>query len=178
LKETNHPIFHDLIAAKTAVKNRWKPRYKRLKAETHRMLARSLQRPATDCPFRNQKRKLMNTNDQTHMHAITQDALRRAGIAAVVVAMGVGTASAQMAPAQPAPVVTPTAPAAAPTNRAAGAYDATFKRIDADGDGFISKAELENADAKLGPDFQKYDTDGDGKLSAVEFETMMKAMRG
>lgn len=75
------------------------------------------------------------------------------------------------------PVVTPTAPAAAPENRAAGQYDAMFKRIDTDGDGSISKAELEKADAKLGQDFQKYDTDGDGKLSMAEFEAMMKSMR-
>lgn len=122
----------------------------------------------------------MNTNEQTNTPSIKQLALRRAGIAAAAIAMGLAAnaASAQMAPSKPVPVVAPSVPVAAPTSRAASQHETVFRRIDADNNGSIVKSELEKADAKLGQDFQKYDTNGDGKLSMVEFEAMMKAMRG
>ncbi len=122
----------------------------------------------------------MNTNDQTQMPSIMQNTLRHAVIAVASVVLSAGAASAQMTPSQPAPVLTPASPAtavAAPMSRSASLQEVTFRRIDADNDGFISKAELEKADAKLAQDFQKYDTDGDGKLSMAEFDAMMKAMR-
>lgn len=116
----------------------------------------------------------MTLNDQSNastLMPIMREAMRRAGIAAATAAMGVGTASAQMAPTQPAP-----APAA-PTAPVTGGSDAMFKRVDADGDGFISKSELEKADAILARTFNKYDADKDGKLSKVEFDAMMKGVR-
>lgn len=113
----------------------------------------------------------MKMNDQPQSRAVTKRVLHGAGVAAVSIAMSVGTASAQMTPTQPAPA--PGAPVAQTVSQ----YDATFKRVDADGDGFISKAELEKADAKLSADFAKYDTDGDGRLSPAEFDAMMKAIK-
>ena len=44
-------------------------------------------------------------NDLTKMPAMMQDALRCTGVAATAVAMAVGTASAQMAPAPASPVL-------------------------------------------------------------------------
>ena len=67
---------------------------------------------------------------------------------------------------------------APPIAQAAGEYDATFKRVDADGDAAISKVELEKADAKLSADFAKYDSNRHGRLSTAEFDAMMKAMKG
>lgn len=119
----------------------------------------------------------MYTNDQTKMPSLMQNMWRHAAVAAASIVLGVGAAGAQMTPNQPAPALTPATPAAAPMTRSASQQEVTFKRIDLDGDGFISKAELDKADPKLGQDFQKYDTDGDGKLSMVEFDVMMKAMR-
>jgi EF hand len=120
----------------------------------------------------------MKTNDQTQNPSIMQNALGRSVIAAASIALCIGTASAQTAPAQPAPVLAPATPGAAPMARAAGQNDTVFKRIDADGDGFVSKGELEKADTKLGADFTKYDTNADGKLSPEEFDAMMKSMKG
>ena len=117
----------------------------------------------------------MNTNDQTKMPTVMQQALQRAGIAAALIAIGISAASAQMAPIQPAPA--PAAPTA-PVAQAAGQYDATFKRVDANGDGAFSKVELEKADAKLSADFAKYDSNRHGRLSTAEFDAMMKAMKG
>ncbi len=124
----------------------------------------------------------MKINDQVKMStpqpvmaSTLQAFLRRAGIAAAATALGVGTVSAQMAPTQPAPAPAPVAPVA----QAAGSpNEAAFKRVDADGDGYISKAELEKADANLGKDFAKYDLDKDGRLSMTEFDAMMKSMKG
>jgi hypothetical protein len=118
----------------------------------------------------------MYTNDQTKMTSLMQRTLRHAAVVAAALVVGAGAASAQMTPTQP--VLTPATPAAAPTSRSASQQEATFKRIELNGDGFISKAELEKADPKLGQDFQKYDTDGDGKLSMPEFDAMMAAMKG
>lgn len=123
----------------------------------------------------------MNTNDQTNTVLTMQSALRRRTITATSMILMMGAASAQMAPVLPTPVLTPAVPAAAAAAaampRSASPYEVVFKRIDSDGNGFISKAELEKADAKLGEDFQKYDLDGDGKLSMAEFETMMRSTR-
>ena len=120
----------------------------------------------------------MNTHDLTHTPSMMRKSVHPSALAVAAVALCVGTASAQMAPGQPAPAVTPATPSAAAATRVASQYEVVFKRTDADGDGFVSKAELEKADAKLGADFQKYDTDGDGKLSMPEFEAMMKSIKG
>lgn len=100
-------------------------------------------------------------------------ALVTAGACALTFALGIGVSAAQMTPAQPAPA--PTAPTAQPTS---GPNDIMFKRIDSDGDGYLSKSELTKADANLARDFDKYDTDKDGKLSMPEFEAMLKMIRG
>lgn len=120
----------------------------------------------------------MNLNDQPSASAlmpVMREAMRRAGIAAATAAMGVGTASAQMTPTQPVPA--PTVPVA-PVAQAASPNEAIFKRVDTDGDGFISKSELDKADANLAKDFDRFDIDKDGKLSMIEFDAMMKSMRG
>lgn len=109
-----------------------------------------------------------------------QPTLRVTAIAAATAALAMATASAQMTPTQPAPApATPAMPPrpATPATQPAGANDAVFKRVDADRDGFISKAELGNADANLARDFDKYDSDKDGRLSVIEFDAMMKALR-
>ena len=140
---------------------------------TH-LLARSLQSLTADCSVLRNQRIHMTLNDQSNastLMPIMREAMRRAGIAAATAAMGVGTASAQMTPTQPAPMP------AATKAPAAGGNDATFKRADADGDGFISKSELEKADAILARTFNKYDADKDGKLSTVEFDAMIKGVR-
>lgn len=99
----------------------------------------------------------------------------RAGSLAASVALGLGVASAQTAPTQPAPAPKP---AAATAQAATSANEAMFKRIDTDGNGAITKAELEKADANLARDFERYDTDKDGQLTMVEFEAMLKVLRG
>jgi Ca2+-binding EF-hand superfamily protein len=55
-----------------------------------------------------------------------------------------------------------------------------MKRLDADGDGAVTREEMENA----GPPrrdpaerFQEFDADGDGKLNESEFTAMHEAMR-
>jgi len=120
----------------------------------------------------------MNLNDHSNastLMPVMREAMRRAGIAAATAAMGVGTAGAQMTPTQPAPA--PAVPVASAT-QTASPNEAVFKRVDADGDGFISKTELEKADANLGKDFDRFDIDKDGKLSMTEFDAMMRATRG
>lgn len=123
----------------------------------------------------------MNLNDQSNASAlmpIMRDAMRRAGIAAATAALGVGTASAQMTPTQPTPPpAVPTVPAA-PAAQSASPNEGLFKRVDIDGDGFISKVEMEKADANLAKDFDRFDFDRDGRLSMSEFDAMMRAMRG
>ena len=86
----------------------------------------------------------MNTNDLTHTPSIMRKTVHRGALAVAAVALCVGTASSQMAPGQPAPAVTPATPSAAPATRVASQYEVVFKRADADGDGFVSEAELEN----------------------------------
>lgn len=49
-----------------------------------------------------------------------------------------------------------------------------FKKVDTDGDGFISRAEF---DAKHNEKFKKMDADGDGKISQDEAKAHRKNMK-
>jgi Ca2+-binding EF-hand superfamily protein len=98
-------------------------------------------------------------------------------IAAIAALSISATVSAQ----QPAPMPTkPEKPAATmpATPTASQSIDTLFKRIDTDGDGSLSKAELEKFDPEAAKSFEKYDTDKDTKLSLSEFDTMVKGLRG
>lgn len=78
-------------------------------------------------------------------------------------------------PAATAPAATTPPPGSAPS--AAQSVDALFKRIDTDGDGSISKTELEKFDPEAAKSFDKYDLDKDSKLSLAEFDAMVKGLR-
>ena len=82
------------------------------------------------------------------------------------------TTAAAAPPAKPAPAAQGTQSitrAAVVANR-----DAVFKKIDTNGDGSISAAELANAEAAIGrarldAEFTRLDTNKDGQLSKAEF---------
>jgi hypothetical protein len=121
----------------------------------------------------------MKINDQkipTSILPVGHSRPSRTTLAATIAVLGIAAASAQMTPpTQPAPApVVPAMPAA----QTANPNEAVFKRVDSDGDGYISKVELQKADANLGKDFEKFDADKDGRLSMTEFDAMMKAMKG
>lgn len=53
-----------------------------------------------------------------------------------------------------------------------------FDRMDANGDGSLSTAEIQKQFPKFTPEmFKKADTNGDGKLSVEEWQTFAKAKR-
>lgn len=121
----------------------------------------------------------MNANDQTtHVNRPNQPLNRtlRAGLSSIVGTFALVAVGA-MAETPAAPPQAPTPPAAAVQPPAASGVETLFKRVDSDGDGFISKSEMEKADPKLSADFDKYDLNKDGKLSLAEFDAMMKALR-
>lgn len=82
-------------------------------------------------------------------------------------------------PAKPPAAAAPTAttPPAGNTPPATQSVEALFKRIDTDGDGSISKPELEKFDPEAAKSFDKYDLDKDSKLSVAEFDAMVKGLR-
>ncbi|TAG77366.1 MAG: EF-hand domain-containing protein [Burkholderiales bacterium] len=102
----------------------------------------------------------------------------------LVIAAGILSAAsfAQQPAPMPAKPETPAMPAAT-TPPASGAppaaqsVEALFKRIDTDGDGSISKSELEKFDPEAAKSFDKYDLDKDSKLSMAEFDAMVKGLR-
>ena len=124
----------------------------------------------------------MKINDQVisaSVPPVVRSGLRRAVLSATLAALGIAAASGQMTPPiQPAPAPAVPAAPAMPAAQSANPNEAVFKRIDTDGDGYISKVELQKADANLAKDFEKFDADKDGRLSMTEFDAMMKAMRG
>jgi EF hand len=102
-------------------------------------------------------------------------------IPAVAIALVSASAMAQTTPAPAAPAAKPdkAMPAASSTAPTASqSNDALFKRIDTDGDGSLSKTELEKFDPEAAKSFDKYDGDKDGKLSLSEFDAMVKGLRG
>jgi hypothetical protein len=67
--------------------------------------------------------------------------------------------------------------------------DLLFKKMDANGDGKVSKEEFQEFMSKFGPPalrekaklldkvFERADTDGDGELSLAEFKALLERMR-
>jgi EF hand len=113
------------------------------------------------------------------MRKISTQLLTR-GVATVTVATAIlmfGAANAQKK--EPMPQAQPPASTGAPAAAPAGgsSNEALFKRIDTDGDGSISKAELEKFDPEAAKSFDKYDTDKDSKLSMSEFDAMVKGLK-
>jgi hypothetical protein len=102
--------------------------------------------------------------------------VQRAIPALAVAALVSVSTFAQTAPAKPDKAMPGPASSAAPT--ASQSNDALFKRIDTDGDGALSKPELEKFDPEAAKSFEKYDADKDAKLSLSEFDAMVKGLRG
>jgi Ca2+-binding EF-hand superfamily protein len=99
-----------------------------------------------------------------------------AAIAALSISASISAQQPAPMPSKPdKPMAATTAPAAATASQS---IDTLFKRIDTDGDGSLSKAELEKFDPEAAKSFEKYDTDKDSKLSLTEFDTMVKGLRG
>lgn len=94
-------------------------------------------------------------------------------IAVAPAAPSLATAAAAQAPARPAPAAAVQAQAVSRAAVIKGRDDA-FKKIDSNGDGSISAAELAAADAgmaraRLQAEFGRLDTNKDGQLSQAEF---------
>lgn len=102
--------------------------------------------------------------------------MNKSVVIAAVAALFAGSVLAQGNPAAPGQEKKAAAKTAAEQR---AAWEASFKKADTDGNGGLSKAELDKTDAKAFPaikkNFDKMDADKDGKVTIAERDAAVAA---